>query len=196
MLYCNVWPVFGILLNSCMKSATWNIAQMQSWQTFVSLFLFSQWASQSKYIHSWHWKTEKTPRWIVWKGICQATGHKCEFIFQLACQLGHPSTDICIIDLVWGQDGCILPEFLLWISINRDIVEVNNNTKNNEANMQPCWLNKLAGQKGFIIRPFCFVLWDTQEIQSTQDRSMLPAQVANENWGFASSYPLVEAGIS
>ena len=54
--------------------------------------------------------------------------------------------------------------------------------------------------KGFIIWPkdysknFAFA-GTKREIPSGQDRSILPARVANQNTEFASSYPLVEPAI-
>ena len=51
--------------------------------------------------------------------------------------------------------------------------------------------------KGFILRPKreLFLAGPTQEILGKQDRLILPAQVANQNTGFALSCPLADSAI-
>ena len=78
--------------------------------------------------------------------------------------------------------------------MNRGKVEANKNTKNKEANNQPLLPNKLQvnedllyGQKEnfFLARPM-------REIPNGQDGLTLPARVANQNTGFASSRPFAD----
>ena len=63
-----------------------------------------------------------------------------------------------------------------------------------EANIQPSWLNKLdrfiTWRKGELL-----LVGTTQGFLSRQDGSILPAQVANQNAGFASSCPLEDSAI-
>ena len=53
-------------------------------------------------------------------------------------------TKIWVIDQVWGQDGWILAKFFFCVFVDRDGDRSINSQKENEANIQPSWPNKLG----------------------------------------------------
>ena len=81
-----------------------------------------------------------------------------------------------VIDQAWGQDGWILAKFFFFLFMDRNEVEVHKlEKKKNKANIQQSW-------------PKCL-------LNKGQDSSILPAQVANHNAWFGSSFPLTKLAI-
>ena len=97
---------------------------------------------------------------------------------------------------LFGQDGGILVKFFFRVFMDRDEVEVNKHAKKNKAMQYPAILTEQAwsikdllyGQKENF-----FPAGPTREIPDGQDEPILPARVANQNTGFASSYPLADS---
>ena len=92
-----------------------------------------------------------------------------------------------------------ISQVLFCIFMDLTSVSVHKNTKKNEANIRDLDQTNLVS-KGFIIcqkiTPKNFVFVRTKwAIPSGQDRPILPALVANQNTGFASSCPLSEPAI-
>ena len=85
-------------------------------------------------------------------------------------------------------------QVLYWDFIDREEAEVYENAKKkNEANTAQAWstINDLLhGQKENL-----FFAGPTREIPSRQNRPILPAHVANQNAGFASSCLLTDSAI-
>ena len=78
-------------------------------------------------------------------------------------------------------------QVLFCVFIDRDELEVNKN----EANTKPSWQYTLVN-KGFIICPKLFL---RDQRGKSQNGPILPACVANQNAGFASSCPLADSAI-
>ena len=92
---------------------------------------------------------------------------------------------ICLIDQAWGQEGWILAKFLFAFFRLQDKVEVNKNAKKNRAILtEQFWSIKdlSYGQKeNFFLRDWHVKSW------AAKTGLILPAQVADQNTGFASS---------
>ena len=101
----------------------------------------------------------------------------------------HVFLDICVIDQARGQDGWILTKFFFAFFMDRDEVEVHNKRKK-ERGQYPAILT----QQAWSIKDFAFA-GPTRAIPSGKDRPILPARVANQNTGFASSCPLAGPAI-
>jgi len=100
------------------------------------------------------------------------------------------------IDQVWGQDGWILAKFFFCVLMDRDEVEVHKLAKKKRG-QYPIILTEQTWSIKDLLHGFRgnFSCGIQRVVQSGQDGSILPAQVANHSVWFGSSCPLAELAI-